>query len=226
MTFTLSLPDSLPRKFAGVLFDMDGLLIDSEAISTEAWRTTLADFDIPLEDADIKTMFGMRILDDAIFFVQKYHLPIMPEALIERRNQHHFVTLRESLQPMPGAHDIVAWFNQHAIPIALATSGTAPYVDLCLSVTNLSDAFPIRVMGEDVLNGKPDPEGYLKAAAQLGIAPQDCLVFEDAPHGVQAGHNAGMHVIAIVNEQTRDLTFPVKTTFLPSLRIVQSYLAN
>src|SRR5579875_2207346 len=133
-----------------VICDMDGLLIDSEGLSTEAWRATLAGYGIMLQPKDFDDMFGLRIDEDAELLIQRYHVAATVPELVREKSERMLALVRDHLQPMPGARELVAWLVQQGIPHALATSGLGDYAAACLQAVGLADAFAIRVTGEQV----------------------------------------------------------------------------
>jgi HAD superfamily hydrolase (TIGR01509 family) len=219
MSLTLRLP------LDAVICDMDGLLVDSEGLSTEAWRAVLADYRVTMQQSDIDEMFGLRIDEDAELLIAKYQLAATVDELVTAKSQRMLALVRTNLRPMPGAGELVAWLVAHQIPYALATSGLGDYAAACLAAVGLGDAFPIRVSGEEVAHGKPAPDIFLEAARRLNLAPARCLVLEDAPHGVAAAVAAQMPVIAVPNDFTVALPFPPVTARAASLHEVLSWLA-
>ncbi len=215
---------SLHLPIAAIICDMDGLLIDSEGLSTDAWRMTLARYGVALQAEDIAAMFGLRIDEDAAFLIDRYHLAATVADLVEAKNTNMLALVRGGLQPMPGARDLVAWFAAQRIPHALATSGLAEYAAVCLAAVGLGDAFPIRVTGDQVPRGKPAPDIFLEAARRLGSEPARCLVLEDAPNGVAAAVAAQMPVIAVPNAHTAHLAFPPVTARATTLADVSAWL--
>jgi HAD superfamily hydrolase (TIGR01509 family) len=104
---------------------------------------------------------------------------------------------RGRLAPMNGLHRLIDQLTRDGIPMALATSAPKLNVTHTLAELGLSDAFPIIVRGDEVARGKPAPDVFIEAARRLGVAPADCLVFEDAPMGIEAAQAAGMRVVAL-----------------------------
>ncbi len=220
MTITLRLP------IDAIICDMDGLLVDSEGLSVEAWRTTLADLGVALTAADFDDMFGLRIDEDAELIINRYHLSATVAELVATKSARMLAMVATHLAPMPGAREVVEWLVTAGVPHALATSGLGDYAAACLTATGLLGAFPIRVSGEQVPHGKPAPDIFLEAARRLGIAPDRCLVLEDAPHGVAAANAAGMRVIAVPNALTAPLAFPPVTARMASLHEVLASLRS
>jgi HAD superfamily hydrolase (TIGR01509 family) len=215
-----------PQSFTieAVVFDLDGLLIDSEGLAAQAWRQALATYGAMLSDAEIDAMFGMRIVDDAALLIERHGLPTTVEALVAQRGDIMRSLLRASLQPMPGAVALVRRLSEHGVPLAIATSGQRRYAEECLAAIGLESSFAVRVTGDDVTRGKPDPEVFLAAAARLGVAPPTCLALEDAPLGAAAALAAGMPVIVVPNVFTRALAFLPGVVRASSLTEVSSWM--
>src|SRR5687768_2946362 len=104
---------------------------------------------------------------------------------------------RGRLAPLNGLHQLIDRLKQEGIPMALATSAPKPNVEHTLAELDLAGAFPIIVRGDEVARGKPAPDVFIEAARRLGVEPEGCLVFEDAPMGIEAAHAAGMRVVAL-----------------------------
>ncbi len=227
MSLTLTLPSGSAKWLAvdAVICDMDGLLIDSEGLSVEAWRATLAGFGVTMTTADIDEMLGLRIDEDAALLIQRYHLPATIDDLARAKTERMIALVRTHLKPMPGARELLAWLSAHDVPRALATSGLSPYAQECMTATGLDQFFPVKITGDAVKQGKPAPDIFLLAAERLGVAPPRCLVLEDAPNGVAAAVAAQMPVIAVPNNHTRQLRFPPVTAEARSLFDVLKWLA-
>lgn len=218
------MPITLRLPIAAVICDMDGLLVDSEGLSTEAWRRALAPYGVALDDATVAAMFGLRIDEDAKLLIAQFHLAATVAELVEAKNARMLELVQEGLQPMPGARELVTWLVEQHVPHALATSGLAEYAAACLTAVGLGNAFAIRVTGDHVAHGKPAPDIFLRAAQRLDLPPANCLVLEDAPNGVAAAAAAGMRVIAVPNEHTAALNFPPVTARAASLHEVLDWL--
>jgi HAD superfamily hydrolase (TIGR01509 family) len=228
MSLTLQLPSDFQHRLVvdAVICDMDGLLIDSEGLSVDAWRATLASYDVTMTEADIDEMLGLRIDEDADLLIQRYALPTTITDLARAKTERMIALVRTHLKPMPGAVELLAWLGAHHVPHALATSGLSEYARECLVAVGLDEAFAIRVTGDVVKRGKPAPDIFLLAAEQLKISPSRCLVLEDAPNGVAAAVAAQMPVVAIPNDHTRRLHFPLVTAQAQSLFDVLTWVES
>lgn len=207
-----------------VLFDFDGLLADSEPLQKAAWRTYLAQYGRTLEPTLIDRMFGLRLVESATLVRDELDLPLSIEAVMAGRDALFLASLPGALQPMPGAAATVAAMRQSGLATALATSGHRRYIALALHELGLEQAFDTIVTGDMVARGKPAPDIFLRAAEELGIDPAECVVVEDAPHGIAAARAAGMLAVAIPNELTRALDFGQAHEVCASLNEFRTWL--
>ena len=185
-----------------VVFDLDGLLVDSEPVQIAAWETFLSELGHALDPDLLADMFGLRIWDSARLLNERLRLDLTVEEVVERRDEVFFAALPGHLDAMPGAREIVADLRRRGVALALATSGHRRYVDLALAAIGLTGAFDEEVTGDAVEHGKPAPDIYLAAAARLGVEPGACVALEDAPLGIASAKAAGMRCVAIPNEMT------------------------
>jgi HAD superfamily hydrolase (TIGR01509 family) len=209
-----------------VLFDMDGLMIDSEPLAKEAWLQTVAGYGRTIDEAMFGKMLGLRQAECAPLVCEWLDLRVDPQDLVRRRNALFMEMLPGRLRAMPGLFDLLDWLNARDVPRALVTSGMPNYVDAVLRRLAVDGVFGAVVTGEDVSHGKPAPDGYLLGARRLGALPADCLVLEDAPNGIAAAKSAGMTCWAVPNAYTRSLDLSLADRVLSSLDAVRAELAN
>ncbi|PWQ97180.1 HAD-IA family hydrolase [Leucothrix pacifica] len=182
-----------------VLFDMDGLLLETESIYTEVTQMIVGRYGKVFDWSVKSHMIGRDSLDAATYLVKALELPFTPEFYLEERNE----LLNERFafaQPKPGAPELIRKLADMNVPIAVATSSKKYQFEIKTSKHqdwfSLFDTI-VTSDHEDVKHAKPAPDIFLTAAAQLGVAAEHCLVFEDAPSGVAATNAAGMSVIAV-----------------------------
>lgn len=185
---------SLLRTPKAVVFDLDGTLIDSEALVKEAWFGACGQLGLTLTDAQFLSCVGMhrehneRQLRDfygAEFDVDRFY------TLTHTHVGDRVPALK------PGVAELMQALDARALPFALATSSRREWVERNFAAHGLTHRFAAVVTRQDVLNGKPDPEPYLKAAALLGHAPGDILALEDSYAGVTSAHAAGCMTVMI-----------------------------
>lgn len=182
-----------------MLFDMDGLLLDTEIIYTEVTQRIVARFGKSFDWNVKRKMIGRPALEAAQILVKSLALPISAEDYLDERNgllQRDFA----SCKALPGAEKLVRHLHRHAIPMAVASSSERSLLDLKITQhTAWFDLFTVVVSGDDpaIRRGKPAPDIFIIAAARLGAAPASTLVFEDSPYGLAAGLAANMRVVAV-----------------------------
>ena len=209
---------------SAVIFDMDGLMIDSEPLQKEAWQVTLRRYGHEMDDALFGQLLGLRTSEDAILLRERFSLPVTAEALLRQRTEALFASLPGRVKPMPGLYELLDDLKVRGLCCALATSGEQAYMAMVMRELKLEGAWGTRVVAQDVTRGKPAPDVYLLAAQRLGLPPAQCLVLEDAPNGVAAARAAGMKCVAVPNEFTLSLDLSAADIILPSLLAVRDNL--
>jgi len=185
-----------------VIWDLDGVILDSADEHRRAWQRLAREEGIPMTDVDFWATFGKR--NDDIFASLWGNLPPAQVKILSDRKELYFRELiRESAAPLPGAIELMSELRDAHFDQALASSTPVENIDLIADVLGLKRYFSILVSGETVAKGKPAPDIFLKAAAVLHMHPSVCLVIEDAVAGVEAAHAAGMRCIAVAGN--RDL---------------------
>jgi len=186
-----------------VLWDLDGVLVDTGRFHYQAWCQLLSELGRSLSEEEFSRTFGLRndlILRDMLGEVSAEEVTRLSERK-EALFRHHAagrVTL------LPGAIELVRRTRDEGRRMALVTSTPQANIDFVLEQVGLAGAFDAIVTAEDVSRGKPDPEGCLLAARRLGVMPERCLVIEDAPGGIEAARRAGMHSLAVTTTRPRE----------------------
>ncbi len=209
-----------------ILFDLDGLMVDSEPHSLASWRAILSSRGVRLDPAVSEQMFGLRQIEAARMLVEVYGLADQPSLLGREKEEHQLRHLDGQIKPLPGLYELLNEIDRRELRTAVASSGARPYVNAVLQAIDLAGRFRAVVTGDDVVNGKPAPDVFLAAAQAVQTDPQQCLVLEDAPFGVQAAKAAGMRCAAIPNQYTRALDLSPADVILPSLLAVRDALAS
>ena len=186
----------MTQALRAVLFDMDGLLVDSEPLWFEAERSVMARLGGPWTPADQLALIGGSLAHSVAYMRARAVRPAEPEQ-IGRWLLDGMADLvaRNGVRLMPGVAGLLAELAAAGIRCALVTSAQRQIMDAVSDSTGLT--FAVTICAEDVRRGKPDPEPYLRAAALLGEAPARCVVLEDSPRGVAAAQAAGCPVIAV-----------------------------
>jgi len=198
-----------------VIFDLDGLLADTERLHCRAYQAALMEHGLNVSESDYAEHWvraGKGIAD----WVTMNGLVLDPYALRARKSQHYIELLGSCLQPMDGAVQLPTRLRGK-VKIALASSSYRDAVDGVLTGLGIAHFFETIVSGLDVAQVKPAPDIFLKAANDLFVEPSECLVVEDAEKGVVAAHRAGMRCIAVPNDYTRHHDFSKATRICRSL---------
>lgn len=185
-----------------VIFDMDGVLIDSYAAHFESWQVLAAENDVEYSQAEFVAGFG-RTSPEVIAEQWSAKLPeLTAERILEldTRKEEIFRDLISADFPaMDGAIELLTTLHGAGVALAVGSSGPAENVNLVIDRLGARELFTAAVTGNDVKRGKPDPQVFLRAAGQLDVAADRCVVVEDAPVGVTATHAAGMKCIGFTS---------------------------
>jgi HAD superfamily hydrolase (TIGR01509 family) len=213
------------RQFKAVLFDFDGVLVDTEWAIYDAWhRTFLAHgHPLPLE------VYTQCIGSDFATWSPKAHLEDLTGRSfdwhdLDARRQEEIVRELANEGPMPGAVELLVSLQTHGLPRAVASSSSHHWVDGWLDKLDLFARFDTVVCRGDAPRIKPAPDLYLEAARRLGVDPADCLVIEDSLNGVKAAKAAGATAWAVPNRATACLDFSLADAVFPDLAAVQKGL--
>lgn len=216
---------SSPRLNA-VIFDMDGVLIDSEPVWQIAERKVLRSLGLDLKLADMSQTTGLRIDQVVTFWYQRfpwenYDNQQVAKAIIEQVVEY----IKREGKPMPGVTEALSACQKNKLKIGLATSSSSDIVKAVLNKLNIGHYFESWHSAEHLSYGKPHPEVYLNCAAALGIAPTACLAIEDSFNGLIAARAANMQTIAIPeNTQADDQKWVIAHQQLNDLKELPNYL--
>lgn len=185
------------RDIDAVLFDLDGTLIDSMWIWRDIDIAFLGERNISMPADLQKIIEGKSFQETAIYFKETFHLPETIDEIKDIWNRMAFEKYAHGMQLKPGADKFLNMLHSADIPMGIATSNSRHLTESCLADIGILHLFGTIVTGCEVTNGKPQPDMYLKAAANLKVLPEKCLVFEDVPMGIIAGKRAGMKTCAV-----------------------------
>ena len=181
-----------------IIFDMDGLMIDTERLALKAWRLAGTDFGFPISDKIFINMVGRNRRDSDRTLVEIFGADFPIGAVRNRYRAYIDSWIDEGkLSVKPGLLELLGFLDRISMPKAVATSTEYERAVYKLSLTNLLEHFPIVIAGDQVQKGKPAPDIFLAAALRLEVLPKHCLVLEDSDAGIQAAHDAGMTSVMI-----------------------------
>lgn len=205
------------KRIAAVIFDMDGVLVDSEPLHLRATQAALGARGTSYSERDNRAFFGATDVELLRVLRILFDLPQATPALVEAKTAHLIALIRAEARPLPGVPGVPLWLRNSGLRLALASSSRWPVIQAVLETVGLDGAFDAVVSGDEVARGKPAPDGFLMAARRLGVEPDRCLVVEDSRNGVLAGKAAGMVVAAVPCPATSHEDFSAADLVLPSL---------
>lgn len=188
-----------------VIFDMDGVLIDSNAAHFKAFHRIGADLGVQFSDAELQQTFGMHNLQIFPMLLGRALPREQVQALAEQKETYYREFAREELRPIPGALGLFARLREAGWKLAVGSSGPAANVRLAIEVLGIGAALDAIVTGDDVEHGKPAPDVFLLCLQRLGMAAAQCVVLEDAPQGVTAALAAGVPAVALTSSRPAEL---------------------
>ena len=181
-----------------VIFDLDGLLADTEIISLKVYQELLKDFGIPFtEETYSREYSGHREEENVQRFLDNYDLPWNFDQTLEKVYELEARILAKGVNLKKGAKNLLAFLQREGIPIALATSSVESRARMILDSNGILSLFDHLVFAKDVKRSKPYPDIFLKACSDLNVLPENCLVLEDSEAGIEAAYRAGIPVICI-----------------------------
>lgn len=186
--------------FQCVIFDMDGVIIDSEPLHYRVFEDHCKDLGFKASTAEYDSFIGSAEAEMFAYLREKYRLPETVESLVENKRLRFLEYLRGlDEKPIPGVEALVRALAARNIKLALASSSDMAIIDAVLDKFNMAQLFDVVVSGAALERSKPAPDIFLRAAALLGVSPDVCLVIEDSKNGVTAAKAAGMKCIGYYN---------------------------
>lgn len=208
------------EKIEGFIFDMDGILFDTERISSTFWKKILKKYGYDMNDEIYLTLIGRNSKAGDEMLIERYGKDIPIEKIRGEKDIDMLKFIHENGVPVKkGVHELLDFLAQKEYKVAVATSTCREKAVELLEMTGIKDKVTVIICGDDVVNSKPDPEIFLKAAEKLAVDPKRCIVFEDSPVGVEAAYNGGMKAINVP-----DLKKPDKDTKKFAFKICNSLL--
>lgn len=186
-----------------VIFDMDGILFDSERIITTCWYQEAEERNIPREKMKlaVEGCIGLNLNDTKIFFKKLFGEEFDYSAFREKTAGKFYEEIsRNGLPVMKGAYDILSYLQTTSLKIGLASSSRTENVYRHIREHDMEKYFEVIICGDTVEHSKPEPDIYLKACEAIGISPERCIAIEDSPNGIRSAHAAGMLPIMVPDQ--------------------------
>ncbi|HSW97355.1 MAG TPA: HAD family phosphatase [Candidatus Saccharimonadales bacterium] len=187
----------------GILFDMDGTMVDNTAYHKKAWEEFYKVHHMQFPDKDFRMKFSGK--NNKQIFQMIFGENISDEDINKFADEKELMYRKlyaSNIKPIKGLFEFIEKLKKKDIKIAVATTAIKENRDFILKELGLNNAFDAIIGYEDIIKGKPNPEIFLKAAAALHIKPESCIVFEDAPSGIEAAKRAGMKTVGVVTSHT------------------------
>ena len=211
-----------------VIFDLDGLLADTEIISLKVYQELLKDFGIPFtEETYSREYSGHREEENVQRFLDTYDLPWNFDQTLDKVYELEAQILAKGVNLKKGAKNLLTYLQREGVPIALATSSVESRARMILDSNGILSLFDHLVFAKDVKRSKPYPDIFLKACSDLNVLPENCLVLEDSEAGIEAASRAGIPVICIPDLKIPAQSFLNKTEqVFQDLDAVRDYLES
>lgn len=211
-----------------VIFDLDGLLADTEIISLKVYQELLRDFGIPFtEETYSRDYSGHREEENVQRFLDTYDLPWNFDQTLAKVYELEAQILAKGVNLKKGAKNLLTYLQRAGVPIALATSSVESRAKMILDSNGILSLFDHLVFAKDVNRSKPYPDIFLKACSDLNVLPENCLVLEDSEAGIEAASRAGIPVICIPDLKIPAQSFLNKTEqVFQDLDAVRDYLES
>jgi len=180
-----------------VIWDMDGTLVDTAELHFQAWRRLAAEIGKPFTHADFTATFGWRNPEIVPKIFGDHYSETEILAIGDRKEMLYRAEASKGVELLPGARQLIGQLEKLGVGQAIGSSAPRDNLELILNMSGLTAAFAAVIAMEDVQRGKPHPDVFLRAAQRLGVAPERCVVIEDAPVGIQAAKAGGMRALGV-----------------------------
>jgi len=198
----------LPKEIKCVIFDMDGVIIDSEEIHKKAYYETFTSIGVNVSDDLYKTLTGSSTINAFQKLVKHFKLDLNPEELVldKRKRYVNFFENDPNLHLVKGVKDLIEHCNNKGLTLVLASSSAMVNIERVFNRFKLNPYFTAKISGADLTKSKPNPEIFEKAAILGNTPKENCVVIEDSDNGIKAANDAGIFVFGYKNPMAEDQT--------------------
>jgi HAD superfamily hydrolase (TIGR01509 family) len=198
-----------------IIFDMDGVIIDSESFQFEAFKRLFLELGVELSMKNYNWV-GKTSKENVKNIMQRYGIKGDLNELVQKRRQIYHEIIKNKIAPTPGTIQLIEKLSKR-YKLALASSSSLASISIILKGLGIENIFDVVVSGEQVSKGKPNPEIFELTVQKMDILPEECIVLEDSQPGVEAAFNAGIKCVAIPNKYTKDSDFSKATKVVANL---------
>jgi len=209
-----------------IIFDMDGVIIDSEFLHKKAYYETFVSIGIDVSEQLYKTITGSSTINVFQKVIAYFDLDQDAEALVldKRRRYVDFFKNDPTLHLVSGVEDIIRYFHEKGITLILASSASMPNIERVFARFDLNQYFTAKISGADLTQSKPHPEIFTKAASLGNTAPEDCIIIEDSDNGIQAANDAGIFVFGYKNPMSADQSLTNANGIISEFQELKQYI--
>ncbi|WP_299339161.1 HAD family phosphatase [uncultured Psychroserpens sp.] len=192
--------------FKAALFDMDGVVVDSEPLHNKAYYQMFDDVNIEVSDELYASFTGQSTLEICKQLIDHFKLPLGPQTLVDIKRHHfkHLFDTDTSLSLIDGVHELIKDYHSHGMTLVLASSASMTNINRVFERFDLNQYFVAKISGADLKASKPHPEIFEKAAELSGHIPNDCFVIEDSTNGIAAAKAAGLYCVGFDSFHSED----------------------
>ena len=217
-----------PKKLQCVIFDMDGVIIDSEEIHKKAYYETFKSLGVDVSESLYKTLTGSSTINAFQKLVNHFNLDDIPEELVlqKRKRYVNYFENDPTLSLVHGVKDLIQFLYEQNITLVLASSSAMVNINRVFSRFGLNQYFTAKISGADLTASKPHPEIFEKAAILGGVSKEQCIVIEDSDNGIKAANDAGIFVVAYENPLVSDQTLKDANLIIRDYNILKKFMID
>jgi beta-phosphoglucomutase len=217
-----------PKKLQCVIFDMDGVIIDSEEIHKKAYYETFNSLGVDVSEELYKTMTGSSTINAFQKLVNHFNLDDIPEELVlqKRKCYVNYFENDPTLALVHGVKELIQFLYKQNLTLVLASSSAMVNINRVFSRFDLNQYFTAKISGADLTASKPHPEIFEKAAILGGVSKEHCIVIEDSDNGIKAANDAGIFVVGYENPLVSDQTLKDANLIIRDYNILKKYMID
>ena len=217
-----------PKKLQCVIFDMDGVIIDSEEIHKKAYYETFNSLGVDVSEELYKTMTGSSTINAFQKLVNHFNLDDIPEELVlqKRKCYVNYFENDPTLSLVNGVKELIQFLYKQNLTLVLASSSAMVNINRVFSRFDLNEYFTAKISGADLIASKPHPEIFEKAAILGGVSKEQCIVIEDSDNGIEAANKAGIYAIGYRNLLITDQTLKNADLIIKDYNKLKKYIID